>query len=561
MAKKRRQITEEPAAAQRIFEPGVKLLAYFERHAGWIAVLAILFASARIVATCTVFSHTSDEPAHVACGLEWLDKGRYTWEPQHPPLARVAAALGPYLLGAHSQWGDRSTLNGMTYEGVRILYSGNRYDLSLALARLGVLPFFWLASLVVYEWGRRYFDRAIAAMAVCLFTFTPPVLAHAGLATTDMALTAFLGAAFLAGVLWTEEPTPARAAIFGLCGGLAALAKFSSLVFFPAAAGLTLLWYIARERPAGAVLFRTTRRRLPSLALAALVCCLVVWAGYRFSVGKVSFANLALPAPEFFAGLQQVQHHSSVGHASFLLGQRGRYGWWYFFPVALGVKSPLALLILLAVGIVLLVRKQDSLRNGWMPAAFAAGILAVGMTSSINIGVRHVLPVYLSFSLLASAGARWMLEQRRAIGIAAGVLCAWLAASSLISHPDYLPYFNELAGSHPENILVDSDLDWGQDLKRLAARLKEAGATEVTLLTPYIDDFQKDGLPHRNEKLDLFQPPVGWCAISVSYWKEFRLGLMDRYSQYTIWPDRYPPTEKIGKGIDLWYFPPRQVSP
>ena len=170
---------------------------FLERHGRTIAVALVLFASIRIIATYTVFSHTYDEPAHIACGMEWLDKGVYRWEPQHPPLARVATALGPYLLGTRCQNTPNVDLASMTKEGLAILYYGHHYDLTLELARLGVLPFFWIACLVVYWWGRRYFSASVAVVAVFLFSFLPPVLAHAGLATTDMALTAFLGAAFL----------------------------------------------------------------------------------------------------------------------------------------------------------------------------------------------------------------------------------------------------------------------------------------------------------------------------------------------------------------------------
>ena len=176
----------------------------------------VLVASIRIIATYTVFSHTYDEPAHIACGMEWLDKGVYQWEPQHPPLARVATALGPYLLGTRCQNTPNVDLASMTKEGLAILYYGHHYDLTLELARLGVLPFFWIACLVVYWWGRRYFSPSVAVVAVFLFSFLPPVLAHAGLATTDMALTAFLGAAFLCGLIWVEHPTLGHAALFGV---------------------------------------------------------------------------------------------------------------------------------------------------------------------------------------------------------------------------------------------------------------------------------------------------------------------------------------------------------
>ena len=177
------------------------LLHFLEKRARVVAIAAVLIASARIVSTYTVFNHTFDEPAHIGTGMEWLDRGTYTWEPQHPPLARVAAALGPYLLGHHTRQLPKKVVtdqnDNLEHEGTAILYQGHDYDRTLAAARLGILPFFWIACLVVFEWGRRYFGAAVGALAVAIFSFLPPVLAHAGLATTDMALTAFTGAAFL----------------------------------------------------------------------------------------------------------------------------------------------------------------------------------------------------------------------------------------------------------------------------------------------------------------------------------------------------------------------------
>ena len=137
----------------------------------------------------------------------------------------------------------------MTHEGLAILYYGHHYDLTLELARLGVLPFFWIACLVVYGWGRRYFTPSVAVAAVFLFSFLPPVLAHAGLATTDMALTAFLGAAFVSALAWLEQPGPLRAALFGASTALAVLSKFSVVAFLPASLAVALVWFLASERP------------------------------------------------------------------------------------------------------------------------------------------------------------------------------------------------------------------------------------------------------------------------------------------------------------------------
>lgn len=152
---------------------------------GWLAVGLVLLASARIVATHRVFSQTYDEPAHVAAGMEWLDKGRYTYELLHPPLARVASAVLPYADGIRSM-GNADIWK----EGNDLLYARGTYGRNLALARLGILPFFVLAAGVVWMWTTALFGGRAALVAVAMFTTLPPVLAHAGLATTDMAAAA-----------------------------------------------------------------------------------------------------------------------------------------------------------------------------------------------------------------------------------------------------------------------------------------------------------------------------------------------------------------------------------
>src|SRR5262249_5220444 len=155
----------------------------------------------------------------------------------------------------------------MLYEGLAILDSRHNYDLALSLSRLGMLPFFWVACGVVYWWSRRM-GGASAVIAVLLFSFLPPVLAHAGLATTDMALTACTGLTSLGGLLWPESPTLKSPAIFGSAAALATLSKFSFLVFFPAAAAVALAWYWWRARPGSRDLLSSIRHRLPTFALA-----------------------------------------------------------------------------------------------------------------------------------------------------------------------------------------------------------------------------------------------------------------------------------------------------
>ena len=550
-SKKREPSRREPPSAPGAAAPAPdRFFEFLERRSLVLALALILLASVRIAATYTVFNHVVDEPGHIAAGMEWLEKGVYQWEAQHPPLARVVSALGPYLLGIRSQGTRHEGLVSMWHEGTRILYYGHRYERTLAMARLGMLPFFWIACLAVYWWGCLDFSRAAAVVAVFLFSFIPPVLAHAAITTTDMALTAFLGAAFVAGLAWVERPSPARAAWFGAAAGLMVLSKFSCLAFFPAASALAVAGYCVARRPGFGGLLQAAKARVPTLALALAVSLVVIWAGYRFSFGSVSPGGIPVPAPEFFRGIAAVRSHLDTGHDGYLLGETRRTGFWNFYLVAIGVKTPLGFLALLAIGAALAFAKYPPAKRLWLPLAFSLGVLLVGMFSTINIGVRHVLPVYIGFSLAAAVAVLKLWEAGRArkwIWAALASLTLWFAGSSLLSHPDYLAYFNEIAGSEPENILVDSDLDWGQDLKRLSHRLREVGATSVAFNGFDYADLEKEhGFPPIHG-MDKFAPVEGWNAIGVTCWKELRV---------IYWPDQIKPQERVGKGILLWYFPP-----
>lgn len=544
---KERPIQDKPEKAPAAIGGRERAQAFLTCHSKAIFVVLVAIASIRIISTYWVFNHTIDEPAHIACGMEWLDKHVYRYEPQHPPLSRVMAALGPYLSGEHS-WGKKGIYN----EGAAILYARNHYDRVLALARLGILPFFWLGCVVIYWWTRRSFGEPAAFFATFFFTFLPPILAHAGLATTDMALTATFGAAFLAMLLWLERPSWTRSAWFGVALAAAILSKFSVFAFFPSAVLAAFIVYCVLERPTFGSLIEIAKPRILPLGLAALVTVILVWAGYRFSFNGV-------PAPELWQGIRDVMEHNAKGHPGYLLGEYRETGWWYYYPVVLAVKTPLALLALFVVGAMLCwKRRRDANGVYWIPAAFVAGILIFAAFSRINIGVRHVLPVYFGISIIAALGAcqLWSSKSAAAHWTLAGLML-WMVATSVLAHPDYLPYFNAIAGNQPEKILVDSDLDWGQDMKRLSARLREVGAQEV-YFNPFISAFLEavHGFPPIHP-LDPQEPSPGWNAVSLTPLKLDRLGLKRTYLDFKLWPDEIPPRERVGKSVLLYYFPPK----
>jgi hypothetical protein len=498
------------------------------KSAGVVALLLVVIGTARIVSTWTVFNHTIDEPDTLAAGMEYLSTGRYLYEDQQPPLARLAAAVGPFLAGERFHPGPDSYS-----EGYRILGHDAHYDRILALSRAGNLIFFWIASGVVFLWARRIAGPGAAVIATLLFTTLPPILAHAGLATTDMSLCAMLGAAALTSQYWVEAPTRGRSIALGALTALALCAKFSAVLYLPAA--WLLMCVAARQHPRALLQEAWARRR--SIAIAAGICALAVWAIYGFTFGRVDFLHLRLPAPRFFSGIHSVWTHSQRGHASYLLGKRSASGFWYYFPTVLALKTPLGLLGLLAVSPWLVKRPVGP------AAALALGIVVPAMFGNIDIGVRHVLPVYVALAVIcgcAAVGTHGRLAQ-----IAVVVLIGWHVISGDLAHPDYLAYTNEITHGHPEDFLADSDLDWGQDMKRLGEFLADHHATEVTF-APFNRTYPLAG--HAMVPIvtgETQNPSKKWNAVSVTIWKVFG---------YPAWADRAKQQYRIGKSIFLYYF-------
>jgi hypothetical protein len=498
------------------------------------ALAALLFLVAagswRIASTWRVFNHTIDEPDNLAAGMEYLSTGKYRYEDTHPPLARVFAAIGPYLAAERFHPGPAAY-----QEGYRILGHGAHYDRTLALARAGILPFFWIASVVVFLWARRLGGPAAGVVAALLFTTLPPILAHAGVTTTDAALCAMTGAAGLASLYWAERPTVRRSLVFGALLALACISKFSALVFMPGAWVLMLL--ASGRAPAWVAREAWERRR--SIAIVLATTWMVIWAAYGFSFARVEFLHLRLPAPRLFAGIHAVWVHNHLGHSSYLLGRRSPNGFWYYFPVVLAIKTPLALLVLTALAL---------WRAGWrrlrLPLAFSAGILLVSLTGHIDIGSRFVLAVYIGMTVACGAAIVEMKGLAARAAIAA--LIGWQVVSGALQHPDYLAYTNEIAGSHPERFVADSDLDWGQDMKRLGAFLERAGATHLTF-APFNRTYAMAGHPLPPMSAgETDHPSPGWNAVSITIWKVFG---------YPAWADRVPEQQRIGKSILVWYFP------
>jgi hypothetical protein len=549
-------------------------------HSDWPWTLGVLIligmAVVGVEGTWTALSATIDEPYHIACGMEWLDKGTYTYELQHPPLARVAVALGPYFKGLRS-----FSLPDFLDEGNAILYSAGDYKSNLASARSGNLPFLALACFFVFLWARRWFSRAAAIWAVLLFVSLPPILGHAGLATLDMACAATVTIALYAFIRCLENPAWQRLILLGAVLALAFLCKFSSLAFLGSCFLCAFVYAALGER--GASLREVQWRRLfVRVLIVAGVVFVLLWAGYRFSCTRMIWAhsgphlridrvfaktpllrNLAykateipIPLTQFVRGIYKVRSHNASGHGSYLLGEYRETGWWYFFPVVVGVKTPIGFLILAGCGIFAILRSfRSSLWQQHLTVIFPVAIMLVCMSSRINIGVRHILAIYPLLAVIGGYAVTefFVLAKRtsRAIVVLPVLLVAWVVADSWMVRPDYLAYFNQFAGAHPERILSDSDLDWGQDLYRLSRRLRELRVDHVSIKYFGTAPLEKAGLPPYSILSADVPTTHGYVAVSVRY-PTVEYAKNGSFA----WLRGSTPLEIIGKTIYLYNFGP-----
>jgi hypothetical protein len=545
--------------------------------------LLILVACLLAASTWRVYSNTWDEPEHLAAGIELLDKGRYEYDTEHPPMVRILMALGPYLAGARS-FGTPPP-DGVL-EGTDILYSGGHYKLYLTLARLGTLPFLALLLYSVWLWGRRSAVTAgEALLAVLLTASVPPVLGHAALATLDAAAAATVLLALYATQCWLSSGRWKDAVLCGLAMGFAVGSKFSAVPFLVLGFAVLAGTHGVLLRRRGAAVGQPGLARdlalipvttLLPLALAYGIRSHATSVAHRFDWAVVFLlhehglsheAGVVLQhlwLPQWVQGLLEgiiaIKAHNDAGHLSFLLGQLRSTGWWYFYLVALATKTPIPLLVLGLPGMVLLARDGWRERDGWRIAPltlFLTVLVFASGFSHINIGIRHVLVLY---PFMALGAAYLVVRLWRALrGSTAGplavagsgllvVLVGWQVLTLWTANPDYLPYFNE-AVAHPEQVLVDSDLDWGQDLQRLEERAAAIKIPQLNLAYLGTPDLTREPLPPY-VPMAPGKPATGWIAISAL--------AKAHYPKGYAWLSAYRPIETIGKTIELYYIPPRR---
>jgi hypothetical protein len=364
--------------------------------------------------------------------------------------------------------------------------------------------------------------------------------------------------------------------------GAAVVSKFSALVYLPAVFVPYLLIAAVERRKDPAPRRRfALPKALGQVALFCGVALTLIWAVYSVHLQRapaasdlhetgeggfapesslsralISQAGPLFPRP-FVDGLVYLANVEKKGYPGFLLGSKGDSGWWYYFLVVLAVKSTLPMLLL--AGAAAVVVAFDRLGNLRWRSAYVAGaagsILAVAMCSSTNVGVRHILPIYPLLAVFASVvfGRPAPLARGRRLAMALGaVLLAWHAGESVLARPDYLAYFNEIARGKEDHFLGDSNLDWGQDLGRLARYVKAHAIQEIHVA--YFGTTAPEMLGMQNVKgLQPGERAAGWVAVSVNNLQGIYINGPPERSY--DWLKAYRPYARIGKSIYLYYLP------
>jgi hypothetical protein len=558
------------------------------RMAVSVVVFAVAFSALQITRS-TRQSATWDEPMHLTAGYLALTARDFRVDPSHPPFVRAWAAIPLAVFGfpVDATVIDRTPVRQWLSSGygfARGFVSGADIDWMLLSGRAMVLVWGVVLGLLIAAWAFEWKGWPAGLAALVLVTLSPNIAAHTALITTDGALTTLVfGAVYF---LWrfSRQPHWWNLVALSMCTALAVVTKFSAIVLAPVLAVLLAL-AVARK----AVSLRQAAALVGAIALLTAV---TIWTAYGFRYapssnptwlltqdttgGTAGLPGLApllnwLDArrllPNAFAQGLVFSLGSAQQLPAFLAGEVRAGGWWYYFPVAVTLKTPLALLALFVAGVVFSLRRwaADAMTPAfvlvpivvWLGAATAAGV---------NLGVRHVLPVYPFMILIAAVAATELSRHRRAGRLLVVAAVATLALELGRSEPYPLSFFNTAAGG-PENgfrYLADSNLGWGGNLKALKAWMDEQAVDRINLayfgsVDPATYGIRAAYLPSSATfLLDRAGRPQlpGYVAISATalggvylppWWRHFYAGFQDSEpvavvgnSMRIYWVERWP---------------------
>lgn len=585
------------------------------RHIPTILFAVVLIAMFALqVGTARQESQTIDEGVHLSAGLSYLRTGDFRLNPEHPPLIKMLAAIPLLFTNVTLPTNNITWQTWDQYQfGKVFLYQNTLAPQTILF--LGRLPIMLLSILLgwwIFRASREMFGLWGGLLSVTLYALEPGFIAHGHYVTTDLGFTAFSFFSVIRLVKLLDQPTKKNALWYGLALFIAGLSKFSAIAWLGVLL-ITLLLLKLRERHHPVLQFRNVAR---IILIALPIVAIITWAIYGFDIRRraddprvtLLFAQrqdyLAThdvsndsplvrfvmervgdrtngigawldrsqywptPGYAFFRGAITVVGHSIGGQEAYLLGKFSDTGWWYYFPVAFLTKTSTPTLLaffslVFVVGTYIFQRRRTSVswRNIYIqsdrrwfifiavPTLFFLG----SMMSHLNLGWRHIMPVYPYLFVLAGALTTTKVfpnpKLRFMVPLCLGL---GMVVVQFMTYPNEIGYFNSFAGgsNNGQHILIDSNLDWGQDLPKLAAFMTQNNLATIPFagygffeLSSYL---QATPLPTDSE-VAVGNMPHDFVAISVG-------ALVSRNPQYT-WLNNYKPYQRLGSGIFIYRLP------
>jgi hypothetical protein len=525
----------------------------------WPFVATCLALQAVLAVDCArQWTPTHDEYWHLPIGLRMWKSGRFDDDVINPPPVRLWAAI-PLILGGAKPGDVDSNLDVGDIGDAFWKANGDQARRWYFWGRLMIVPLATLTGLAIVVWSRSWYGDRAALISVLLWTCCPTALANSAIVTHDLALAAFWTMTLLAVARFAERPIWGRAILFGVLLGLTPLTKLTGLILVPLS---VVLWLVLRwgtrtgltSPQASSDDVDSASEQLASSSdsrtiflqwvIALSVSLLVINGCYLFrgtgtplgrlklassrlqSLQQVStLANLPVLLPtDFVAALDRLSQDLERRHPVYLDGEWSDRPFVRYYAAALSYKLPISTLVLVLVSLASLARPRPHSRD-WRHGVFlltAASILPVLASSSSNqIGIRYVLPTLPLLCIFASQSARWLEFEGVSLRSVWTKRLVWTmlmaAPLSLRFHPHHLAYFNAIAGG-PLNgrwHLVDSNLDWGQDLHALKTYLDEQHVDDVGLA--YFGTVSSDWIGIKSHIPPSRFPQPGWYAISANF--------------------------------------------
>ncbi|HEX8502620.1 MAG TPA: glycosyltransferase family 39 protein [Pyrinomonadaceae bacterium] len=525
---------------------------FLGRRAPLLCALLLAVMGAQMLAVVRQKSITVDEWVLIPAGLYHLSGGDFRPVNEHPPAAKLLGAAPLWLAGAQPPPAEPGPKDyGYFLDRFDEFWEANawRFDYLSFWARVPMVALALGLGALVFVFARRHWGPRAALFAVALYSLEPTVLAHGRVVQTDVPSALALLLFSFALHEYLRAPGARRAAYVGLAAGFAAVTKFSMVALAPLLCAVFAGLIILAPRPK----FPGRGRVAAHAGALALAAVLAVNAGYFFrhappeslddalaravvpldpgpgalraALGAGYYAlQIVFPA-DFVSGVGWQLGHAKTGHPAGLLGDYSQHGWWYYFPVAFALKTPLPTLLLTLAGLAwaaLRLRRRGAEGRVLvlvLPAALFTGLLTL---STIDIGVRYYLPAYPLLLILAGAAFDDVLRRARrralAAGLAAAALC-WVALEAARAYPDHMSYANQLACARPRWwYLSDSNVEWGDDVRALALYLRARGEERVGAALLNWQSLELYGV----EQVSVFVPPgeshapVRYVAVGAS---------------------------------------------